>query len=156
MPKQDVLKLCETAIKKDLDNLDDLPYELANTVANVYYRYFDQSLDVMKRASNNPGWLPREVKRENDILEGITSFANNVAKFKSDIESVPGFIEGLREIDRQEQPNLYKFAVDFILDILKYDIKDAQKKTGLRRIIERKIRKGKIQEIPNLVDLLGV
>ena len=67
MPKQDVFELCEKTIRKDLGNIDDLPYELANTVANAYYKYFDQALDIMKRARNNPGWIPKEMKRETDI-----------------------------------------------------------------------------------------
>lgn len=156
MSKQDVLEMCEKAIRKDLGNLDDLPYELANTVANVYYKCFDQAFDVMKRASNNPGWIPKEMKRETDMLKGLTSFVENSARFKSDFETVPNFIEGLREIDKHEQPNLYQYTVDFILDCLKYDIKDAHKKTGLRRMIERKIKKRKVQEIPNLIGLLDV
>ena len=146
MLKQDVLEMCEMAIRKDLGNLDDLPNELANTVTNVYYKYFDQAPDVMKRASNNPGWIPKEMKRETDMLEGLTSFMEKTARYKSDFEAVPKFIEGLREIDKHEQPNLYQFTIDFILDCLKYDIKDAHKKTGLRRMIERKVRKGKVQE----------
>ncbi|MFH1934452.1 MAG: hypothetical protein ABIN18_23125 [Pseudomonadota bacterium] len=156
MPKQDILELCEKTIRKDLGNIDDLPYELANTVANVYYKYFDQALDIMKRASNNPGWIPKEMKRETDMLEGLTSFVEKYARFNSDLKAVPGFIEGLRGIDKHEKPNLYQFTVDFILDCLKYDIKDVNKKTGIRRMIERKVRKGKVQEIPNLVDLLDV
>ena len=156
MPKQEVLEMCEKAIRNDLGDLDDLPYELANTLANVYYKYFDHAVDVMKRAANNPGWIPKEMKRETDMLEGLTSFVENTAIFESDFEAVPNFIEGLREIDKHEQPNLYQYTVDFILDCLKYDIKDAHKKTGLRRMIERKIKKRKVQEIPNLIGLLDV
>lgn len=156
MPKQDVLEMCEKEIRKDLGNLDDLPYELTNTVANVYYRYFDQAFDITKRANNNPGWIPKEMKRGADIFEGLSSFLEKTAKIKSDFKKLPTFIEGLREIDKHEQPKLYQFTVDFILDCLKYDIKDAHKKTGIRRMIERKVRKGKVHEIPNLVDLLDV
>ena len=131
MPKQDVLEMCEKAIRKDLGNIDDLPYELANTVANVYYNLFDQAFDVMKRASNNPGWIPKEMKRETDMFEGLKSFLENTARFKSNFKAVPKFIKNLRKIDKHEQPNLYQFSVDFILDHLKYDIKDAHKKTGI-------------------------
>lgn len=156
MPNQKVLEMCEKAIQKDLGDLDDLPYELANTVANVYYKYFDYAVDIVKRATNNPGWIPKEMKRETDMMEGLTSFIENSTRFKSDFEAVPKCIEGLREINKHEKPNLYQFTVHFILDCFKYDIKDAHKKTELRRMIERKVRKKKVQEIPNLVDLLDV
>jgi hypothetical protein len=148
--------MCETAIKKDLGSLDDIPYELANTVANVYYRYFNHAVDVMKQAANNPGWIPKQMKREIDMLAGMTSFVEDTVRFKSDLEAVPEFIQGLRNIDKRSQPNLYQYAVDFLLDCLKYDIKDAHKKAGLRRMIERKFSKGKEREIPNLINLLDV
>lgn len=156
MPKKEILEMCENAIRKDIGSLDDLPYELANTVANVYYRYFNYAVDVMKQAANNPGWIPKQMKRETDMLSGLTSFLEDSARFKSDFEAAPEFIEGLREIDKHKQPNLYQFSVDFILDCLKYDIKDAQKKIGLRRMIERKFSKAKEREIPSLIDLLDI
>lgn len=156
MPNREILKMCEKAIRKDLGSLDDFPYEVANTVANVYYRFFNHAVDVMKQADNNPGWIPKKMKRETDMLAGLTSFFEDSARFKSDFEAAPRFVKGLRDIDKHKQPNLYQFTVDFILDCLKYNIKDAQKKTGLRRMVERRLRKGKVREIPNLVDLLDV
>jgi hypothetical protein len=41
-----------------------------------------------------------------------------------------------------------------MLDNLKYNIKDAGKKTGLRRTIERRLRAKYVNEIPNLIDIL--
>ena len=129
MPKKEVLEMTEKVLQRDLESLlDDLPYELANTVANVYYRYFNQAIDVMRQAANNPGWIPKEMKRRTDMIAGLTSFLENSARFKSDFEAVPKLIEGLREIDKHKQPDLYQFTVDFILDCLKYDIKDQIKR----------------------------
>jgi hypothetical protein len=140
----------------DIGSLDDTPYELANTVANVYYRFFSLSIGVMKDAAGNPGWIPRQMKRETDMVAGLTSFVEDTARFTSDIKATPKLIEGLREIDKQRQPNLYQFTVDFILDCIKYDIKDAHKKTGLRRLVERRFSKAKNREIPNLIDLMAI
>jgi hypothetical protein len=156
MPKKEVLDMCENAIRKDLGSLDDIPRELANTVANVYYRFFNLAVDERKQAANNPNWIPRQVKREPDMSDGLTAFFEDTVRSKCDFESVAGFIKGLRGIDKRSKPNLYQFTVDFILDCLKYDIKDAHKKTGLRRMIERKFSKAKKRDIPNLIDLLDV
>ncbi len=155
MPKQDVLGICGKAIRKDLGNIDDLPYELANTVANVYYRYFNQAIDVIKAGSNKPNWVPQEMEQEADVFEGLSSFLDKSAKIKSDVKRVSEHINNLRDIDKQNQPNLYQYIVAFILDGLKYDIKNAHKKSGLRRMIERKLKKGNVQEIPNLIDLIN-
>lgn len=156
MPKKEVLEMCENTIGKDLGSLDDIPRELANTVANVYYRFFNLAVDEKKRATNNPNRLPKQVKREPDISNGLKSFFEDTARFTSDVKTVAGFIRGLRGIDKLAKPNLYQFTVDFILDCLKYDIKDAHKKTGLRRMMERKFSKAKKREIPNLIDLLDI
>ena len=109
----------------------------------------------MKRAIGNPGWLPKEVKREG-VSKGIETFTQNVAGLTADLHAAPKMVAALCEIDKHEQPNAYKFCVDFLLDNLKYDIQNAHKKTGLRRMIERKVRKSKVQEIPNMVDLFDI
>ena len=154
--KKEVLEMCENAIRKNMGSLHDLPYELANPVANVYYRYFKHAIEVMKQSANNPGWIPKEIEREKDMRAGLSLFLDDTARLNSDFEAVPKFIEGLRGIDKYRQPKLYQFTVDFILDCLKYDIKNAHKKTGLRRMIERKFRKVKVKEIPNLFDFLNI
>lgn len=38
---KNILKICRKVILYRLGGLDDISYELANTVANVYYRFFD-------------------------------------------------------------------------------------------------------------------
>ena len=113
-------------------------------------------MNIMKRGSNNPNFLPREVKREVDVFEGTKLFVEKYARVTSDFEAAPKHIKNLREVDKHKQPNLYKYIVDPILDCLKYDIENVHKKSGIRRMIERKFKKGKVQEITNLVDLLDI
>lgn len=57
---------------------------------------------------------------------------------------------------RRFPPHLYKLLLDLIIDIFKYRIKDSFDKTPVRRKIERKLKKKRADEIPNLVDLLDV
>jgi hypothetical protein len=57
VPKRQILEMCEKTIRMELGSLDDLPQELANTVENVYYRFFNLSMDVMKDAAGNPGQI---------------------------------------------------------------------------------------------------
>ena len=40
-----LLEICERAIMYRLGGLGGIPSEVANTVANVYYRYFDTTWD---------------------------------------------------------------------------------------------------------------
>jgi hypothetical protein len=155
MPKQDIIELCTIAISEDLGKLDDLPYELANTVANVYYKYFDSTFDIAKE-KQEPGWIPKSVKREKDMSAGLSSYIEDSARIMTDFDAAKDFVKNLRGIDKHKQPRLYKYWADFILDCLKYDIEGAQNKSAFRRMIERKFRKGKVREINNLIDLLDV
>lgn len=155
MPKMAVMEATENAIRSHLGSLDDLPKELANTVANIYYRYFEFGMDMMARSEDNPGWLPRQVHQDG-LLEGTQRFIHDSAKFMADVETIPDQINNLRQISRTTQPNLYGALVDLLLDCYKYEIPDAHKKIGLRRMIERKLRKDKVSEIPNLIDLLDI
>jgi hypothetical protein len=152
MPTKEILEMCEQTIRNDLGSLDDIPHELANTIANAYYRYLSY---VKYRANpNHPGWLPKEMKRETDPQKGLRAHIEEYATIKTDFDAAIKFVELLRSIDKHKQPRYYQFLVDFILDCLKYDIKNAQTKSGLRRMIERKLSTAKDREIPNLIDLL--
>ena len=42
---KNVLNMCEKAIQYRLGNLEDMPYELANTVANIYYKFVETAWD---------------------------------------------------------------------------------------------------------------
>lgn len=153
MPNMEALKMAEDHIREQLGTLDDLPNELANTIVNVYYKFYVNFLE-MAGDSKREFFIPKSIKRESGHLQQLfKKFMANQAEIATDLESAPKFIKGLRGIDKYAQPNLYKFTVEFILDCLKYNIENAQNKTGLRRMIERKFKKP--DEIPNLIDLMN-
>ena len=154
MSKSEIIDKCRKAISDDLGTLKDLPYELANTVANIYYRWFNFASYVIQ--NSKPGWIPTNINGETGLVDNLMSFSEKLARYQSEYENIPGLIHDLRNIKRDQQPNLYAYAVEFILDDLKYKIKNAHKKTGLRRLIERKFMQNRIEEIPNLLDQINI
>ena len=86
--------------------------------------------------------------------DDIKAFIEDTASVLSSYKYAQEFVGGLRKIDRRKQPVLYDFTVEFILDILKYQIDRAHEKSGLRRMIERSFRRNKVREIPNLYALI--
>jgi hypothetical protein len=150
----EVLQMTEDAIKKQLGTLNDLPRELANTIANVYYRYFEFSLNAIG-ALSRPGGLPKHV-HQLGLQEGMKAFVGDHARFTTDVDHVAEQIENLRQVDKRTQPNMYRFIVHLMLEVYKYDIDNAWDKTGLRRMVERKIKAKQVKEVPNLIDLLKV
>ena len=150
MPSKEALKMAEDYIKSQLGTISDLPKELANTIANVYYKF---ALDFLEMSENSKReyFVPKSMNRKTgDLGELLKDFMANQAKISSDVEAAPKFVKGLREIDKYKQPKLYKYSVEFILDCLKYNIEKPQNKSGARRTIERKFKT--VNEIPNLID----
>jgi hypothetical protein len=150
MPSKEALKMAEDYIKSQLGTLSDLPKELANTIANVYYKF---ALDFLEMSENSKReyFVPKSMNRKTgDLGELLKDFMANQAKIPSDVEAAPKFVKGLREIDKYKQAKLYKYSVEFILDCLKYNIEKPQNKSGARRTIERKFKT--VNEIPNLID----
>jgi hypothetical protein len=154
-----VLYLCEKEIQENLGGLEDLPRELANTVANIYYNFFELSKDMMgKKATNPNGWLPTMIRndldRGGDWANSLEDFSAYFARVKSDFEAINEMIHCLRGIDETKTPRMWQYTYDFILDCMKYNLKNAHKKNAMRRAIERKIKKKDVDEIPNLIDFL--
>lgn len=143
MINEKVLNLCKKSIQTDIGSMSDLPYELANTVANYYYKFHSLFLDL----KTHP--LPAMVSKEENIFTGIGKYLNEAEMMLPLIKCLPGLVKGLRQIDNKSE---YEFLLNLILDVYKYDIKNATSKIGLRRMIERQFKT--VNEIPNLIDLM--
>jgi|GEM_PF-1529883 len=141
---------CKDLICEKFGDLDDIPHEVANTIANCYYHYYQYIVEY----DNSPGgWIPNEVKSESDLGKGLKNFVENTTMLKFAYEEIPKFIAKIRKIKNNDERLMF---YELFLDIFKYNIDYAHKKIGLRLMIERKIKKKNVNEIPNLIDLLDV
>ena len=128
------------AIIADLGSTTDLSRELLNTIANIYYQFF----------------LPIESRKPtgHDLPTVLKNFINDNATLNAGLEHMPGMIEALRVIDKRTQPEVYDYSVEYLLDILKYKLADAGNKTGIRRMIERKLKR--VNEIDDLIGIMNL
>ena len=153
MIRKEIITLCEQAICKELGSLNDLPPELANTVANIFYKYHSslfENPNIMDKSNS----IQQSSNKAQDIGTGLISWFIDQQDINLDYDLVPDLIKGIRMCDKNDQPDVYKRMVDFSLFILKYHIKDALNKSYLRLRIERYFVRNKVQEIPNLIDLM--
>ena len=111
-------------------------------MANIYYRFFDSA------RSGDAAQVGRFVELGPDAFADETTHTTTAVKY------VRGFITDLRAIDTIQQPQLYEYTVQFILDMLKYEIPHASEKTGAQRMLERHLREVNVDEIPDLGELL--
>jgi hypothetical protein len=139
------LSLAGKTLYDNLNSLRDLPYELANTLANIYYRFF---LIIEDPTCDSIYFDPYIVRSNNNLV-----VFENLQKFKSETNSFFGEAANLtrsaREV-RLEREELFEYLVEILLDVMKFNIEGAQSKIPLRRRIERKFKTPK--EIPCLID----
>ena len=145
---RELIELCRDLIKKNVTTLKDIPFELGNTIANIFYKLCLLTNVDIKAAS----WFPKK----EDYIDNTINFTKIYNRLERDLHSIPGFIEGLRNIDRVNDPELYNYTIDFIIDCLKYDIENIGFKSLEERIKEREIKNKYIREISNLIYLLDV
>ncbi len=127
------------SINEEIGTLRDLPRELANTVANLYYKDACLYLDLLNKGPY------AAFHSSKPIMEYIDDTLDSICMQPS----VPKLIKHLRELKNTQ---IYDYTVELFLDAFKYKIKNVAKKSALRRRIERYFYKP--DEILNLVDLI--
>ena len=132
-------------MREQIGTLSDLPEELRNTVANIYYEY--ACIEVER--NGNPNWLPSRLPGENpsDTMRRWTARSSTIF---AALNLLPKLIPGLRDLVKRGVIDAYQAAVSVALAMLKYDIRDATEKTALRLKIEKKLRSRSVHEIPAL------
>lgn len=135
------------AIRKHLGSLDDLPEELANTIANIYYGAGQIILEDASRSS-----LVQAMKTTADIEKLPHLYVQGVRNLEK-LKMIPEMVSGLRLVNNAVQPHLYGMTWNVVLDVLKYDIKNAMDKPEIWRRLERLFRKPAMDEIPRLAEL---
>lgn len=148
----EALKFVKKKLIDDFVYLNHFSHELANTIVNVYYRFWSLTFETV---SHKEGLFPKMKPRELNVRETIDNNFENLNKIMDDYELAGEIISILQYIDKRKDPIEYKYLTELALDCLKYNIKNAQYKTRSRRMIERKFSKNQLRETPNLIALLN-
>ena len=117
------------------DNLEGIPNDLAEAIRDVWHQA--DAVVVCETASQSFSAL---TPGRDDRIRCWTDWKEYVKRshrLNMKLELIPSVLETIRSIDPQAQPRLLEFMVTLYLDVLKYDIDNAQNKCGLRRFIER-------------------
>ena len=117
------------------DNLEGIPTDLAEAIRDVWH----QADAVISSETGSQAFSAPTPKRDDRIKHWTDwkEYVKRSHRLHMKLELIPTALETIRSIDPQAQPRLLYFMVTLYLDVLKYDIDDAQNKCGLRRLIER-------------------
>ena len=134
-------------IAREYGNLSDLPEEVRNTLVNVYYEFCYMSSERKSKFA-----FPTIFKLAGNLLDGAEQHFKESAHLQASINNMPQIIGGLRSMSPDEEG--YDLVVEVFLDIFKYKIDDADKKSFEQLRAERPKYKAGVREIPNLWRLL--
>ena len=136
-------------IAEDLGSLDDLPAELANTAANVYYTFWMRLIALAPLREGAPAPAGTE-NHPDGILGGYMHYIKTNPSIIAGYKFAADMIKAIRGIAEKhpDRKELVDYMVQVALDSLKYNIDNAHQKTPIRRAIERKFKKP--DEIPGL------
>ena len=145
----EIVKKCRLMMYGEFGHLRDIPHELANTIANIYYEFFKIDKGLQKEG------IPKDYFKSDNIFDDLGPFSRRLRRIQLKLKIMRDLITYLREIDQDKQPNLYKLWLSVCYDTLKYDIPNTMKKSGIRRKVERFFKKRNIHEIDGLIDRIG-
>ncbi len=144
--------LARQHIQRDYGSLADLPEEFADTIANIYYRFY---LEYMS-SNEKPNALPQSIREGSDLFKDMTSYLKKSSRDLTFIEGGPELIESIRRLRDEKQIDEFEILVEVMLDHLKFGIDEAMNKRGIRRMIERLFKRRKVREIAGLATTLGL
>lgn len=116
--------------------LDDVPAELRNSIANVYYRW------QMANSHAGPFHL-------GTTAEAFKRNATIMARTIGEIQTVGPYIKAVRYA-RGHDASLFRYMVRMGIDDFTFGIANVTKKSPLRRAIERCFKKS--SDLPGLYD----
>jgi len=120
----------------DTDNLSDIPKELADSIRLVF-----SYMEELAQLPSDSYFQSRLMPKKGSPKKRLQIFTQRGMYLRTKSDIIPSCLDTLRKIDTSTQPNLYQYMVDLYLDVIKYNIRNAAKKTGIRRMIERHIHK---------------
>ena len=136
MNRDEGLKLCRAEILRDLGKLDDISYELANTIANIYYRF------LTRVPTLTPGNLATDMAEEARIL--------------TNYQAAPNLIARVRTMRSGKNPAYADDVEELFISLLKYNVKYDDKKSLFQMKAERLLNQHQVHEIEGLVDMLNL
>lgn len=114
----DLEKLFKAAIKKHLGDISALPEELIAYVKQVYLDFITVYLNALRQKENKPSdWFPQTWSIDLELADDMRHFFSDSQHVTNEFFILNTKIDRLAEIDKEKQPNLYRHAIEEILEV---------------------------------------
>lgn len=145
----EALQRARSLVAQDLGSITDLPTEIQNTIANLYYK-MAQFLVNYQPGGN----IPASVFKSGNVVKDLRGFGEEQANWIAGRKHLPGIISALRKVRDHESREEFENLALIILCMFKYGIPNALDKSVIRLKIEKRLRQAKVDEIENLYQMI--
>ena len=112
-------QLCRQAIEHRLGDVSGLPEGLVVHVLKVYRQFVECYLNILRQSERKPAdWMPESLSIDPELTDGMRHFFSDYQHITREFYGLNQKIDCLQEIDKDNQPNLYRQG---IAEILKHD-----------------------------------
>ncbi|MDH3957271.1 MAG: hypothetical protein OET81_11300 [Desulfobacteraceae bacterium] len=112
----DLEKLFKAATKKHLSDISTLPEELVAYVKQVYLHFITLYLNALRQKENKPSdWFPQTWSIDLELADDMRHFFSDSQHVTKEFFILNAKLDRLGEIDKENQPNLYRHAIGDIL-----------------------------------------
>jgi hypothetical protein len=109
-------KVCQRAIQKHLGDISTLPEELAGYVRQIYSEFIAIYLSLLRQKQDKPAdWFPQTWSIDPELADDMRHFFSDYQHITKKFFILNAKLDRLGEIDRERQPNLYRYAIEDIL-----------------------------------------
>lgn len=137
MSHEESLAFCNEAIHRELGTLSDLPRELGNTAANIYYHFFELAAECCKNRPPLSVWKGGV----SQLAQGLERYGKEVAACLAKLQCLLEMVPSLRELSGDGHAREYMVGVELALDVLKYNIEHAALMPRFLRRLQRKSKR---------------
>ncbi len=107
---------CEAIIAKRQGDISTLPNRLARHVSHVYGDFIAAYLNVLRQKEGKPrDWFPESLSIDPALVDEMRHFFSDYQHITKAFLTLNKQMDGLHEIDKDKQPNLYEYTVASIL-----------------------------------------
>ncbi len=111
-------KIRQRAIQKQLGDISTLPEELAGYVRQIYSEFIAIYLSLLRQKQDKPAdWFPQTWSIDPELADDMRHFFSDYQHITKKFFILNAKLDRLKEIDRERQPNLYRHAIEDILQL---------------------------------------
>jgi hypothetical protein len=130
MPNMQTVKLAQDLIKNQFGSLDDLPKDLAITIANLYYKLTVKVLEIM--GVQRKYLMESEMRRIREFGSMVGKFLSGEPHILAELKSVIEKVKTSRQQDKETSSKLTDSNVELILKNLNSN-RNTQGMTGTQQ-----------------------